>query len=136
MKHSAEEGIRQGLDFLGENARRDGVEVMESGLQYRVIRDGRRDGKRPRLLDRVRVHYRGRLIDGTEFESSYVSNEPVWLPVSGVIEGWSEALQLMREGALWELTIPSQLAYGQQGAGGDIGPDATLIFEVELLKVE
>jgi len=134
MKGSAEENRRLGLVYLAENARREGVHVLESGLQYRVIRDG--NGKLPELLDRVKVHYRGRLIDGTEFESSYESNEPVWLPVSGVIEGWSEALQMMSEGALWELTIPSELAYGQHGAGADIGPNATLVFDVELLEVQ
>ncbi len=134
MKDLAEQNLQQGQAYLADNAQCQGVYVRESGLQYRVIRSG--EGKRPRLLDRVRVHYRGRLIDGTEFESSYVRDEPVWLPVSGVIEGWSEALQMMHEGGLWELTIPAELAYGRQGAGGDIGPNTTLIFEVELLEVE
>lgn len=134
MKNVAKDNLRLGRKYLADNAKCEGVHVLESGLQYRAIRSG--SGKCPQLLDRALVHYRGRSIDGVEFESSYDTDEPVWLPISGVIEGWSEALQLMHEGDLWELTIPSDIAYGEQGAGGDIGPNATLVFEVELLEVE
>ncbi len=134
MNNFAQDNLQQGQAYLAQNAKNEDVCVLASGLQYRVITSG--EGKAPTLSDRVRVHYRGKLLDGTEFDSSYSRNQPLTFPVSGVIAGWVEALQLMHEGDTWELTIPSDLAYGLQGAGGDIGPNATLIFEVELLAVE
>jgi len=111
-----------------------GPVTMPSGLIYEVIEPG--TGKRPKLTDRVTVHYRGTLTDGTEFDSSYRRGAPATFAVNRVIKGWTEALQLMREGAKWKLTIPPDLAYGKRGAGSTIGPDATLIFEVELIKVD
>lgn len=120
--------------YLAENAKKDGVVVTESGLQYRVIEEGK--GMQPSRTSRVTVHYRGRLIDGLEFDSSYGRGEPATFPVNGVIAGWTEALQLMQEGAKWELTIPAELGYGTRGAGRDIPPNATLVFDVELISVE
>ena len=105
-----------------------------SGLQYKVIKDG--TGKTPKATDTVKTHYRGTLIDGKEFDSSYKRGEPAEFPVNGVIKGWTEALQLMKEGAKWQLFIPGDLAYGERGAGADIGPNATLIFDIELLSVK
>lgn len=119
--------------FLAENGAREDVVTTESGLQYRVIEEG--TGAKPTLTDTVEVHYRGTLVDGTEFDSSYARGEPVSFPVSGVIPGWTEALQLMPVGSRWELVIPSELAYGPGGTGGPIGPNQALIFEVELLGI-
>jgi len=110
------------------------VSATESGLQYRVIKDGA--GEQPASEDSVTVHYHGTLPDGTVFDSSYERGEPVTFPLNRVIAGWSEALQLMKEGDKWQLYIPSHLAYGSQGAGGQIGPNQTLVFEVELIKVQ
>ncbi len=124
----------EGKTYLAANAKKAGVKTTESGLQYKIIKEG--DGKKPLGTDMVEVHYRGTLIDGTEFDSSYSRGQPTSFPVNGVIKGWTEALMMMKEGAKWELYIPSDLAYGPRGAGGLIGPDATLIFEVELLKVK
>ena len=107
---------------------------MPSGLQYKVIKAG--TGKKPKLTDTVTTHYRGSLIDGTEFDSSYKRNAPATFQVMGVIPGWTEALQLMEEGGKWQLFIPSNLAYGERGAGANIGPHATLIFEVELISIQ
>ncbi|MBA3707699.1 MAG: FKBP-type peptidyl-prolyl cis-trans isomerase [Planctomycetes bacterium] len=118
---------------LDANKAKPGVTTLPSGLQYRVLKAGA--GKQPKRSDSVSVHYRGKLIDGTVFDSSFERGQPATFPVTGVIAGWVEALQLMKEGASWELTIPSELAYGARGAGGVIPPHATLIFEVELLKV-
>lgn len=129
----ADANQKEGQAFLAENKSKDGVVVTDSGLQYKVLTAG--SGKKPAASDNVTVHYRGTLIDGTEFDSSYSRNEPATFPVQGVIRGWVEALQLMQEGAKWELYIPSELAYGPGGTSGAIGPNATLIFEVELLKV-
>ena len=123
-----------GAAYQEENGAREGVTTTESGLQYEVLREG--DGARPTAEDQVRLHYRGTLIDGTEFDSSYARGEPAEFKVNQVIAGWTEALQLMSEGAKWELYIPSDLAYGNRGAGSDIGPDAVLVFEVELLKAK
>lgn len=119
--------------FLAENAQREGVVVTESGLQYEVVEQG--EGASPGPEDTVEVHYTGTLIDGTEFDSSHKRGEPVTFGVSQVIPGWTEALQLMSPGAKYKLYIPSELAYGQGGAGGVIGPNAALIFDVELLSV-
>ena len=119
--------------YLATNRTKPGVVVTPSGLQYRIITAG--TGRKPNASDQVTVHYRGTLIDGTEFDSSYKRNQPATFPVGGVIAGWIEALQMMPEGSKWELVIPANLAYGSRGAGGVIPPDATLIFEVELIKI-
>jgi FKBP-type peptidyl-prolyl cis-trans isomerase FklB len=123
----------EGEAFLAANKKKPGVVTLPSGLQYKVITKGK--GKSPKATDKVTVNYRGTLIDGTEFDSSYKRGEPATFPVNGVIKGWTEALQLMKEGSKWELFIPPDLAYGEKGAGNVIGPNATLIFEVELLSV-
>lgn len=122
-----------GEAFLAQNKNRQGVVVLPSGLQYEVITPGA--GKKPTPSDNVTVHYTGTLIDGKVFDSSVQRGEPAKFGVSQVIRGWTEALQLMQEGAKWKLYIPSELAYGPNGAGGDIGPNSVLVFEVELLKV-
>jgi len=122
-----------GASFLAENAKRPEVKTTDSGLQYEVVTEG--NGPRPERGDQVKVHYTGRLIDGTVFDSSVERGEPATFGVTQVIPGWVEALQLMKAGSKWRLFIPSALAYGPQGAGGVIGPDATLIFDVELLEV-
>ena len=125
---------KEGEAFLAENRAKDGVVALESGLQYKILKAG--DGKKPTADDRVVCHYRGTLIDGTEFDSSYKRNQPATFSVNKVIKGWSEALQLMPAGSKWQLFIPSGLAYGQRGTGRGIGPNATLVFEVELVSVE
>ena len=123
-----------GKAFLAENAQKEGVITTKSGLQYLVLTEGK--GKSPRKTDTVVVNYRGTLINGVEFDSSYLAGrEPAEFPLNRVIKGWTEGLQLMKEGAKFRFFIPSQLAYGSRGAGIDIGADETLIFEVELLKV-
>ncbi|MDE5981628.1 MAG: FKBP-type peptidyl-prolyl cis-trans isomerase [Duncaniella sp.] len=122
-----------GKAFLAENGKRVEVKTTPSGLQYEVITEG--NGQQPTADDRVEVHYTGTLIDGTVFDSSVERGVPATFGVTQVIPGWVEALQLMKEGSKWKLFIPSELAYGPQGAGGLIGPNSTLIFEVELLKV-
>jgi len=126
---------KEGEAFLAENKKKEGVKTLPSGLQYKVIKAG--TGKKPKLSDTVTAHYRGTLIDGTEFDSSYKRGQPATFPVSGgMIPGWTEALQLMEEGAKWQLFIPSNLAYDEKGAGRDIGPNATLIFEIELVSIQ
>lgn len=122
-----------GEEFLGKNGQRSEVKITTSGLQYEVLEEG--TGIQPKATDRVMVHYTGKLIDGTVFDSSVERGEPATFGVTQVIPGWVEALQLMKEGAKWRLFIPSNLAYGPNGAGGVIGPNATLIFDVELIKV-
>ena len=134
MKKLSEKNKADGEKFLAENAKKEGVKVLPSGLQYKVIAPG--TGKSPTTADTVTTHYRGTLIDGTEFDSSYKRGQPATFPVSGVIPGWTEALQLMKEGAKWQLFVPPGLAYGERGAGQVIGPNATLVFEVELLTVK
>jgi FKBP-type peptidyl-prolyl cis-trans isomerase FklB len=134
MQKQSEKNKADGEKFLAENAKKDGVKSLPSGLQYKVITPGK--GKTPKASDTVTVHYKGTLIDGTEFDSSYKRGEPASFPVSGVIPGWVEAIQLMKEGAKWQLFIPPNLAYGERGAGRDIGPNATLLFEVELISVK
>lgn len=119
--------------FLKQNRERETVVELPSGLQYEVLTEG--SGKSPKANDRVQCHYEGRLLDGTVFDSSYKRNEPAVFGVNQVIKGWVEALQLMKEGAKWRLFIPSDLAYGSHGAGQSIPPHATLVFDVELLKV-
>lgn len=123
-----------GEAFLAANAKKPGVVTRPSGLQYKIIKDG--TGKSPSKTDMVSTHYRGTSIDGKEFDSSYSRNEPAEFGVNQVIAGWTEALQLMKVGSKWELYIPSNLAYGPRGAGGAIGPDETLVFEVELLAIQ
>lgn len=124
----------EGEKFLAENAKREGVIVTESGLQYEIIKEG--DGPIPKLSDSVTTHYHGTLPNGKVFDSSVDRNEPATFPVSGVIKGWTEALQLMKTGSKYKLYVPSELAYGDRGAGGDIGPHQALVFEVELLSIQ
>lgn len=131
---SAGKNQAAGEAFLAENANKEGVVVTESGLQYKVLEAG--EGDSPGAADVATVHYKGTLIDGTQFDSSYDRGQPATFPVGGVIPGWTEALQLMKPGAKWQLFIPSALAYGERGAGQDIGPNATLLFDVELVSVE
>ena len=134
MKAVGTKNKTDGEAYLANNKTVAGVKTLPSGLQYQVIKEG--NGKTPKATDKVSVNYRGTLLDGKEFDSSYSRGTPANFPVNGVIPGWTEALQLMKEGAKWKLFIPASLAYGEQGAGGVIGPNATLLFEVELLKVE
>jgi len=125
---------KQGEEFLAANKAKDGVVTLPSGLQYKILKAG--TGPKPTASDTVVCNYRGTLINGTEFDSSYKRGQPVTFPVSGVIKGWTEALQLMPVGSKWQLFIPSDLAYGDRGAGANIGPDSTLIFEVELVSIQ
>lgn len=129
----AQEFAGEGEAFLAENAKREGISITDSGLQYEVLTTG--DGDKPSASSTVRTHYRGTLINGEEFDSSYSRNEPTEFPVNGVIAGWTEALQLMTVGSKWKLFIPYQLAYGERGAGGSIGPYQALVFEIELLAI-
>ena len=129
-----EVNAKAGEEFLAKNATRPEVKVTATGLQYEVIEEG--EGETPTKGDRVTVHYTGKLIDGTVFDSSVERGEPATFGVTQVIHGWVEALQMMKTGAKWRLYIPSALAYGPNGAGGVIGPNATLIFDVELIKIE
>lgn len=130
---AAEGQSAEGDAFLAENVKREGVNVTESGLQYEIMTAG--DGEKPSASSTVRTHYHGTLIDGTVFDSSVDRGEPAEFPVNGVIAGWTEALQLMGVGSKWRLFLPYQLAYGERGAGGAIGPYAALVFEVELLAI-
>jgi FKBP-type peptidyl-prolyl cis-trans isomerase FklB len=123
-----------GEAFLAENAKKEGVKTTASGLQYKVIKSG--TGESPKPTDTVKVHYHGTLIDGTVFDSSVQRGEPISFPVTGVIPGWVEALQLMKVGDKWQLFIPAKLAYGARSPSPLIGPNSTLIFEVELLGIE
>ncbi len=130
----AEANLKASQAFLEENKTKPGVTETASGLQYKVLTEG--SGKQPAETDTVVVHYRGTLLSGEEFDSSYQRQQPATLPLNGVIKGWQEALPLMSEGAKWELYIPSDLAYGERGAGSRIGPNQALVFEVELLEVK
>ncbi len=132
MKEKAVKNLAEGKAFLEENKKKEGVKALPSGLQYKVLVGG--SGKTPAANDTVTVHYRGALIDGTEFDSSLKRGKPAAFPVSGVIKGWTEALQLMKEGGKWQLFIPPELAYGERG-NSPIGPNSVLIFEVELISV-
>ncbi len=132
QKSLGEKNKKDGAEFLAKNAKAEGVKVTQSGLQYKVLKEG--TGPLPAKDAIVKVHYRGTLIDGTVFDSSYDRKEPLTLPVGGVIPGWTEALAMMKEGSKWQLFIPSDLAYGEDGAPPVIGPNATLLFEVELLS--
>lgn len=125
--------LEEGLKFLAENKKNEGVVELPSGLQYKILTKG--DGEIPAATDQVKCHYHGTLTDGTVFDSSVERGEPAVFPVNGVIQGWVEALQLMSTGSKWKLFIPSELAYGNNGAGGAIGPNSALIFDVELLEI-
>jgi FKBP-type peptidyl-prolyl cis-trans isomerase FklB len=133
--HAAGEKNRlEGEAFLAENAKKPGVVTLPSGLQYKVLVEG--TGKKPNAAATVKTHYSGKLLNGTEFDSSIKRGEPAVFPCSGVIRGWTEALLLMPVGSKWELYIPASLAYGEAGAGGVIPPNATLIFQVELIAIQ
>lgn len=134
MQVVGEANKKEGEAFLAANKTKEGVVTLPSGLEYKILKEG--TGATPTASDSVVCNYRGTLINGTEFDSSYKRGQPATFLVGGVIKGWTEALQLMPVGSKWQLFIPSSLAYGERGAGGDIGPDATLIFEVELLSIQ
>lgn len=133
-KAAGEKNAAEGDKFLEENKKKDGVKTTASGLQYKILKEGA--GESPKATDMVITHYKGTLLDGTEFDSSYKRNEPATFPVNRVIPGWTEALQLMKPGSKYQLFIPSKLGYGERGAGRDIGPNSTLIFEVELVGIK
>jgi FKBP-type peptidyl-prolyl cis-trans isomerase FklB len=132
-QQSVQDNLARGEAFLAENATREGVTTLPSGLQYKVIEAG--SGPSPKRTDQVTVHYRGTLIDGTEFDSSYSRNKPATFRLDRVIPGWTEGLQLMQQGAKWQLYIPAGLAYGESGSGARIPPNSALVFDVELIKV-
>lgn len=134
QKEIAEKNKKEGEAFLAENAKKEGVTTTASGLQYEVITEG--TGAIPVATDRVQVNYSGKLIDGTEFDSSYKRGKPSTFAVKGVIPGWTEALQLMKTGSKWRIFVPSTLAYKERGAGKTIGPNSTLIFEIEVVSIE
>jgi len=134
QKQAGEKNKTEGAKFLEDNKKKPGVKTTASGLQYKVEKEG--TGSQPKATDMVTVNYRGTLIDGTEFDSSYKRNQPATFPVNGVIKGWTEALQLMKQGAKYQLFIPSNLAYGERAMGPDIGPNSTLIFDVDLVDVK
>ena len=133
-KTDGDKNTADGKKFLADNAKKSGVKTLPSGLQYKVVTEGKGDS--PKATDTVSTNYKGTLIDGTEFDSSYKRGQPAKFPVNGVIKGWTEALQLMKPGSKWQLFVPSEIAYGDRGAGELIGPNATLLFEVELLAIE
>jgi FKBP-type peptidyl-prolyl cis-trans isomerase FklB len=130
----ADDNKKKGDAFLAANGKKPGVVTLPSGLQYKVIKNG--TGPKPKSTDSVVANYRGTLLNGTEFDSSYKRNQPATFPLNGIIKGWTEALQLMPVGSKWQLFIPPALAYGERGAGGVIGPNETLIFEVELVSIK
>ena len=134
MKAAGEKNKKDGEAFLAENKKKDGVVTLPSGLQYKVLTAG--NGKKPGAKDKVTLNYRGMLIDGTEFDNSFKRGEPAVFPVSGIIKGLSEALQLMPVGSKWQIVVPSDIAYGEQGAGAQITPNAVLVFEIELLGIK
>ncbi len=135
QKSAGADNKKAGEAFLAANAKKEGVKATASGLQYKVLKAGK-GTKSPKATDTVKVHYHGTLIDGSVFDSSVDRGEPISFPLNGVIKGWTEGVQLMKEGDKYQFTIPSELAYGDQGAGGKIGPNSTLIFDVELLAIE
>ena len=134
QNRQATDNLAAGQAFFGSNTKKEGVVQTPDGLQYRILRAG--DGPTPTVDSRVVVHYRGRLLDGTEFDSSYERGEPTEFMLGAVIPGWQAALQLMAAGSHWEVWIPAELAYGQQGAGGSIGPNQALHFEIELIEIK
>lgn len=133
MKKAGDRNKQEGEAFLAENKKKPGVITTASGLQYQVITQG--TGKQPKETDKVKVHYRGTLLNGNEFDSSYKRGEPAVFPLKGVIAGWTEVLQLMKEGAKWRVVIPASLAYGERGASAPVGPNQVLQFEIELIQV-
>lgn len=133
-KNLGEANKEKGVKFLEVNKAKEGVTTLESGLQYRILKKG--TGASPKATDTVKCHYKGTTIDGREFDSSYKRGEPATFALNRVIKGWTEGLQLMKEGGKWEFFVPSELAYGEKGAGPNIGPNEVLIFEVELLGIE
>lgn len=134
QSEKAEKNKIAGVKFLEENKKKSGVVTLPSGLQYSVMKEG--TGEIPKETDKVTTHYHGTLMDGTVFDSSVERGQPASFPVNGVIKGWVEALQLMKTGSKWKLVVPSELAYGERGAGAKIGPGATLVFEVELISID
>jgi FKBP-type peptidyl-prolyl cis-trans isomerase FklB len=132
-KATGEKNAAEGKKFLEENKKKEGVKTTADGLQYKVLKEG--TGPMPKATDAVKVNYRGTTIDGTEFDSSYKRGEPATFPVNRVIKGWTEGLQLMKAGSKYQFFVPADLAYGERGAGSDIGPNSTLLFDVELLEV-
>jgi FKBP-type peptidyl-prolyl cis-trans isomerase FklB len=134
MKQAGEANRKEGQEFLAANKAKEGIVTLPSGLEYKILTEG--TGPKPAATDSVSCNYRGTLLNGKEFDSSYKRGQPATFPVNGVIKGWTEALQLMPVGSKWQLFIPSELAYGDRGAGPDIGPGSTLIFEVELLSIQ
>jgi FKBP-type peptidyl-prolyl cis-trans isomerase FklB len=129
----SQNNLKEGQDFLAKNKSKEGVKTLPSGLQYKVLKEG--SGASPKATDTVVAHYTGKLLNGTKFDSSLDRGQPLVYPANQLIPGWTEALQLMKVGSKWELYIPSELAYGERGAGQDIGPNSTLIFEMELLGI-
>ena len=134
MKLAGNASKKEGMEFLAANKAKDGIVTLPSGLEYKILTEG--TGPKPVATDSVVCNYRGTLINGTEFDSSYKRGQPATFPVNGVIKGWTEALQLMPVGSKWQLFVPSELAYGERGPSPEIGPNATLIFEVELLSIQ
>ncbi|GGK74035.1 FKBP-type peptidyl-prolyl cis-trans isomerase [Amphritea balenae] len=134
-EEAAKEAAKEGTQYLEKNAQREEVIVTDSGLQYEILTAGEEGGANPTRESTVRTHYHGTFIDGKVFDSSYERGQPAEFPVGGVIAGWTEALQLMTKGAKWRLTVPYQLAYGEQGSPGGIPPLATLVFDVELIDI-
>lgn len=133
-QEQSKKNAKRGEEYLAKNKAKEGVKTLDSGVQYRVVKEG--DGSSPKDSDTVTVHYRGTLIDGKEFDSSYKRGEPVSFPVKGVIPGWQQVLPLMKKGAKWEIAVPAASAYGERGAGPAIGPNETLLFEIELLDIK
>jgi FKBP-type peptidyl-prolyl cis-trans isomerase FklB len=129
-----EEAKKAGAEFLAKNKKKKGVKVLENGIQYKILKEGK--GAKPKPTDTIVAHYKGTLIDGTEFDSSYKRGKPATFAVNQVIKGWQEILPMMKKGAKWKVFIPSSLAYGARGAGANIGPNETLIFEIELLDIK
>ena len=134
MSLQAESALERGQKFLKDNGAKEGVKTTSTGLQYKITKEG--EGRSPKASDTVVVHYKGTTIDGKEFDSSYKRGEPATFPLGAVIKGWTEGLTYLKEGGKATLYIPSELAYGKRGAGRDIGPDETLIFDVELVKIQ
>jgi FKBP-type peptidyl-prolyl cis-trans isomerase FklB len=134
QQQAGQKNATDGKAFLDANGKKPGIVTTATGLQYKVVKAG--TGPKPKATDTVVVHYRGKLIDGKEFDSSYSRNEPTSLRLDGVIKGWQEAVQLMPTGSKWEIYVPAALGYGERGAGQDIGPNSTLIFEIELLEIK
>ena len=134
QKVASEKNAKDGETFLSENSKKEGIVTLPSGVQYKIITTG--TGAKPKASDTVTTHYKGTLIDGTVFDSSYERGQPATFPVGGVIAGWTEVLQMMPVGSKWQVFIPAKLAYGEKGAGNVIGPNSTLIFEIELISIQ